>query len=121
MIALAKSPMVIGNKYTIQFVIASEFLLPVLQALSADNVNPLAVLQVEAIGSCFHLNSEFASKAPDLIAQLGTWFNQYSSIKATCPILAEAVDTAPKPSPNQIASEQYEAWFDCKHYYSRQE
>ena len=39
---------------------------PFIQAVSADNVSPLAVVQVEAIGSCFHLNGELAAKVPDL-------------------------------------------------------
>lgn len=42
---------------------------PLLKALTADNVNPLAVLQVQAIGSCFHLNGDFASKVPELLVR----------------------------------------------------
>ena len=42
---------------------------PLLKALSADNVNPLAVLQVEAIGSCFHSNGEWAARLPDLLSR----------------------------------------------------
>jgi len=40
---------------------------PLLKALSADNVNPLAVLQVQAIGSCFHLTGDFASQTADFL------------------------------------------------------
>jgi hypothetical protein len=42
---------------------------PLLKALSADNVNPLAVLQVEAIGNCFLSNGEWADKLPDLLTR----------------------------------------------------
>jgi len=42
---------------------------PFIQAVSADNVSPLAVVQVEAIGSCFHLNGELAAKVPDLLSR----------------------------------------------------
>lgn len=41
---------------------------PLLKALSADNINPLAVLQVQAIGNCFHSNGDWAVKLPDLLA-----------------------------------------------------
>jgi len=40
---------------------------PLMQALSMDNVSPLAVVQVEALGACFHLNGELAGKVPDLL------------------------------------------------------
>ena len=40
---------------------------PFIQAVSADNVSPLAVVQVEALGACFHLNGELAGKIPDLL------------------------------------------------------
>src|SRR5271170_2200723 len=40
---------------------------PFVQAITADNVNPLAVIQVEALGACFHLNGELAEKTPDLL------------------------------------------------------
>ena len=42
---------------------------PLLKILSADNVNPLAVLQVEAIGNCFLSNGEWAARLPDLMAR----------------------------------------------------
>ena len=42
---------------------------PLLKALSADNVHPLAVVQVEAIGSCFHINGKMAEKIPDLLVR----------------------------------------------------
>src|SRR2546423_10823030 len=42
---------------------------PLLRALTADDVNPLAVLQVEAIGSCFHLNGFLAARVPDLLVR----------------------------------------------------
>ena len=42
---------------------------PLLKALSADNINPLAVLQVQAIGNCFHSNGDWAVKLPDLLAR----------------------------------------------------
>jgi len=38
-----------------------------IQAASADNVSPLAVVQVEALGACFHLNGDLAGKIPDLL------------------------------------------------------
>lgn len=40
---------------------------PFIQAASADNVSPLAVVQVEALGACFHLNGDLAGKIPDLL------------------------------------------------------
>jgi hypothetical protein len=42
---------------------------PLLKALSADNVYPLAVQQTEAIGSCFHINGDMAAKVPDLLVR----------------------------------------------------
>lgn len=52
-----------------------------LRAVSADNVNPLAVVQVQAIGSCFQSNGPWAAKLPDLLSRtscvrlerLSTW------------------------------------------------
>src|SRR5277367_2316903 len=54
---------------------------PVLRVLSADNVAPLAVVQIEAIGSCFHINGPLAARVPDLLVRsnsmrlqrLSTW------------------------------------------------
>ena len=40
-----------------------------LRAVSADNVSPLAVTQVQAIGSCFQSNGGWAAKAPDLLTR----------------------------------------------------
>jgi hypothetical protein len=37
-----------------------------LRAIS-DNVNASAVVQIEALGSCFHLNGEVAKRVPDLL------------------------------------------------------
>ena len=42
---------------------------PLLKALSADDVSPMAVLQVEAIGACFHFNGKFANRVPDLLVR----------------------------------------------------
>lgn len=42
---------------------------PLLKALSADNVNPLAVLQAQSLGACFHSNGDWAAKLPDLLAR----------------------------------------------------
>jgi hypothetical protein len=42
---------------------------PFIQAVSADNVSPLAVVQIEALGACFHLNGDLASKVPDLLSR----------------------------------------------------
>ncbi|KAI0410734.1 hypothetical protein F5X98DRAFT_384991 [Xylaria grammica] len=44
-------------------------LTPVLQALSADGVNPLAVLQLEAIGCCFPISGPLASRIPDALTR----------------------------------------------------
>ncbi|XEU95979.1 hypothetical protein FSHL1_001264 [Fusarium sambucinum] len=40
-----------------------------LRAVSADNVNPQAVIQMERIGSCFHSNGPWASRVPDLLCR----------------------------------------------------
>lgn len=40
---------------------------PVLAVLSADNVTPLAMVQMENLGSMFHVNGEYAHKVPDLL------------------------------------------------------
>ncbi|EAQ91967.1 hypothetical protein CHGG_00202 [Chaetomium globosum CBS 148.51] len=40
-----------------------------LRAVSADNVNPLAVTQVQAIGACFQSNGDWAARAPDLLTR----------------------------------------------------
>ncbi|KAF8242563.1 hypothetical protein K440DRAFT_565125, partial [Wilcoxina mikolae CBS 423.85] len=42
---------------------------PFLQALSADNVNPLAVDEVHTIGTYFHTNGDLAAKIPDLLCR----------------------------------------------------
>src|SRR5437016_3105745 len=42
---------------------------PLLKALSADNVHPLAVLQTEAIGARFQINGVLAAKVPDLLVR----------------------------------------------------
>ena len=42
---------------------------PLLRTLSADDVAPMAVLQVESIGACFHINGDFAEKVPGLLAR----------------------------------------------------
>ncbi|KAH7141065.1 hypothetical protein EDB81DRAFT_900691 [Dactylonectria macrodidyma] len=57
------------------------YTLGLLRAVSADNVNPNAVIQVQAIGSCFHSNRPWAAKLPDLMSRascvrlerLSTW------------------------------------------------
>lgn len=38
-----------------------------LEALSADDAHPLAVHQMETIGSCFHVNGEHAGRLPDVL------------------------------------------------------
>ena len=38
---------------------------PLLKALSADNVNPLAVVQLESLGACFVINGDFARQVSD--------------------------------------------------------
>lgn len=40
---------------------------PVLAALSADNVTPLAMVQMENLGSLFHINGKYAIQVPDLL------------------------------------------------------
>lgn len=40
-----------------------------LRAVSADDVNPVAVVQVQAIGSCFQSNGDWAARAPDLLTR----------------------------------------------------
>lgn len=40
-----------------------------LRAVSADNVNPRAVIQMERLGSCFHSNGPWASRVPDLLCR----------------------------------------------------
>ena len=42
---------------------------PLLKALSADNINALAVLQAQALGDMFLSNGEWASRLPDLLAR----------------------------------------------------
>lgn len=42
---------------------------PFLRALSGDDVHPMAVLQVESLGTCFHVNGELAKKVPDLLVR----------------------------------------------------
>ena len=40
---------------------------PLLAAFTADDVAPLAMIQLENLGSVFHINGEHASKVPDLL------------------------------------------------------
>ncbi|KFY19358.1 hypothetical protein V491_04483 [Pseudogymnoascus sp. VKM F-3775] len=40
---------------------------PLLAALSADNVPPLAMIQMENLGSLFHINGKYALQVPDLL------------------------------------------------------
>ncbi|KFY76716.1 hypothetical protein V499_03717 [Pseudogymnoascus sp. VKM F-103] len=40
---------------------------PVLSALSADDVTPLAMVQMENLGSLFHINGQYALQVPDLL------------------------------------------------------
>jgi hypothetical protein len=40
---------------------------PVLAILSADNVTPLAMVQMENLGSIFHINGEYAHEVPNLL------------------------------------------------------
>jgi len=42
---------------------------PLLKALSSDNVQPLAVLQTQAIGACFHINGDMAAKVSEFLAR----------------------------------------------------
>lgn len=41
----------------------------IMRAISRDNVNHYAVIQVEAIGSCFQSNGPWAAKLPDLLSR----------------------------------------------------
>ncbi|KAL7783809.1 hypothetical protein V8C37DRAFT_414650 [Trichoderma ceciliae] len=47
-------------------------LTPILKALSADSVNPLAVIQLEAIGHCFPMSGPLARKTPDALTRCGS-------------------------------------------------
>lgn len=58
----------VGNIPTNSVTLLSS-LSPLLKALSADNVVPLAVVQAEALGACFHINGEFAARVPDLLVR----------------------------------------------------
>lgn len=40
---------------------------PVLAALSSDDVTPLAIVQMENLGSLFHINGKYALQVPDLL------------------------------------------------------
>jgi hypothetical protein len=40
-----------------------------LKALSADDVHPLAVLQLETLGACFLINGDLAARIPDLLVR----------------------------------------------------
>lgn len=40
---------------------------PVLAVLSADDVTPLAIVQMENLGSLFHINGKYALQVPDLL------------------------------------------------------
>lgn len=40
---------------------------PILAALTADNVHPMAMVQLENLGSLFHTSGKFAAKVPDLL------------------------------------------------------
>lgn len=40
---------------------------PVLAALTADNVQPMAMVQLENLGSLFHTSGKYAAKVPDLL------------------------------------------------------
>jgi hypothetical protein len=40
-----------------------------LKAVSPDNVNPLAVAQIQALGACFSSNGPWAAKLPDLLTR----------------------------------------------------
>ena len=42
---------------------------PLLKALSSDNIHPLALIEAQSLGGCFHSNGEWASKSPDLLAR----------------------------------------------------
>ncbi|PHH63856.1 hypothetical protein CDD81_5413 [Ophiocordyceps australis] len=47
-------------------------LTPILRALSADNVSPLAVCQLEKIGRSFLISGPLAKRMPDLLARSGS-------------------------------------------------
>lgn len=40
---------------------------PLIAALTADNVQPAAMIQLEILGSCFHTSGKFAQKVPDML------------------------------------------------------
>jgi hypothetical protein len=40
-----------------------------LRAITADDVSPLAVIQIESIGTCFHINGEIANEIPELLTR----------------------------------------------------
>lgn len=42
---------------------------PLLKALSADNVHPLAVVELAAIGACFQISGSFAAQIPDFLVR----------------------------------------------------
>jgi hypothetical protein len=46
---------------------------PIIQAISADNVSATAVIQVESLGSCFHLNGEWANTVPDFLTRVRSY------------------------------------------------
>jgi hypothetical protein len=46
---------------------------PIIQAISADNVSATAVVQVESLGSCFHLNGEWANTVPDFLTRVRSY------------------------------------------------
>ena len=48
------------------------YLQPPQQVISTDNVNPLAILQVEALGACFHLNEDLAPQFLNLLVHRGS-------------------------------------------------
>lgn len=45
---------------------------PILRALSSDNVSPLAVVQLEAIGHCFHMSGPMARQTPAVLTRNGS-------------------------------------------------
>src|SRR5579859_4557920 len=63
---------------------------PILSALTADNVNPLAVIQLEAVGACFHLNGPFADKVPELLRRAKSMRLE----RISCSVSWHAGDTA---------------------------
>ena len=46
---------------------------PLLKALSADDINPLAVIQIQTIGNCFHSNGEWAKCLPDVLSRTSSF------------------------------------------------